>query len=156
MKTILLLVGKTQTKNFQAGISDYSERITHYMPFEIKVIPELKNTRNLNEEQQKVREGELILKELQPADTVVLMDEHGKELRSIELAQWLQGKQNISRRLVFVIGGPYGFSPDVYSRANEQLSLSKMTFSHQMVRLIMVEQLYRACTIIKGEPYHHE
>lgn len=156
MKTILLLVGKTQNKNFQAGISDYSERITHYMPFEIRVIPELKNTRNLNEEQQKVREGELILKELQPADTVVLMDEHGKELRSIELAQWLQGKQNISRRLVFVIGGPYGFSPDVYARANEQLSLSKMTFSHQMVRLIMVEQLYRACTIIKGEPYHHE
>lgn len=156
MKTILLLVGKTQNKNFQAGISDYSERITHYMPFEIKVIPELKNTRNLTEEQQKAREGELILKELQPADTVVLMDEHGKELRSIELAQWLQGKQNISRRLVFVIGGPYGFSPDVYARANEQLSLSKMTFSHQMVRLIMVEQLYRACTIIKGEPYHHE
>ena len=113
-------------------------------------------TRNLNEEQQKVREGELIRKELQPADTVVLMDEHGKELRSIELARWLQGKQNISRRLVFVIGGPYGFSPDVYARANEQLSLSKMTFSHQMVRLIMVEQLYRACTIIKGEPYHHE
>ena len=98
----------------------------------------------------------LILKELQPADTVVLMDEHGKELRSMELAWWLQGKQNISRRLVFVIGGPYGFSPDVYARANEQLSLSKMTFSHQMVRLIMVEQLYRACTIIKGEPYHHE
>ena len=156
MKTILLLVGKTQNKNFQAGISDYSERITHYMPFEIRVIPELKNTRNLNEEQQKVREGELILKELQPADTVVLMDEHGKELRSMELARWLQGKQNISRRLVFVIGGPYGFSPDVYARANEQLSLSKMTFSHQMVRLIMVEQLYRACTIIKGEPYHHE
>lgn len=156
MKTILLLVGKTQNKNFQAGISDYSERITHYMPFEIRVIPELKNTRNLTEEQQKAREGELILKELQPADTVVLMDEHGKELRSIELARWLQGKQNISRRLVFVIGGPYGFSPDVYARANEQLSLSKMTFSHQMVRLIMVEQLYRACTIIKGEPYHHE
>lgn len=156
MKTILLLVGKTQNKNFQAGISDYSERITHYMPFEIRVIPELKNTRNLTEEQQKAREGELILKELQPADTVVLMDEHGKELRSVELARWLQGKQAISRRLVFVIGGPYGFSPDVYARANEQLSLSKMTFSHQMVRLIMVEQLYRACTIIKGEPYHHE
>ena len=156
MKTILLLVGKTQNKNFQAGISDYSERITHYMPFEIRVIPELKKTRNLTEEQQKAREGELILKELQPADTVVLMDEHGKELRSVELARWLQGKQAISRRLVFVIGGPYGFSPEVYARANEQLSLSKMTFSHQMVRLIMVEQLYRACTIIKGEPYHHE
>ena len=156
MKTILLLVGKTQNKNFQAGLSHPRQRKTHYMPFEIRVIPELKNTRNLNEEQQKVREGELILKELQPADTVVLMDEHGKELRSIELARWLLGKQNISRRLVFLIGGPYGFSPDVYARANEQLSLSKMTFSHQMVRLIMVEQLYRACTIIKGEPYHHE
>ena len=156
MKTILLLVGKTNNKNILAGINDYCERITHYMPFEIRVIPELKNTRNLTEQQQKTREGELILKELRSSDTVVLMDEHGKELRSVELARWLQGKQAISRRLVFVIGGPYGFSPEVYARANEQLSLSKMTFSHQMVRLIMVEQLYRACTIIKGEPYHHE
>lgn len=156
MKTVLLLVGKTQNKHFLASIHDYQERIGHYMPFEIKIIPELKNTKNLSESQQKVKEGELILKELQPADTVVLMDEHGKELRSLELAKWLQEKQNVSRRLIFVIGGPYGFSTDVYARANEKLSLSKMTFSHQMVRLIMVEQLYRACTIIKGEPYHHE
>ena len=156
MKTVLLLVGKTQDKHFLAGIHDYQERIGHYMPFEIKIIPEIKNTKNLTAAQQKVREGELILKELQASDTVVLMDERGKELRSTEFARWLQGKQNISRRLVFVIGGPYGFSSDVYARAGEQLCLSKMTFSHQMVRLIMVEQLYRACTIIKGEPYHHE
>ena len=156
MKTVLLLVGKTQDKHFLVGIHDYQERIGHYMPFEIKIIPEIKNTKNLTTAQQKVREGELILKELQSSDTVVLMDERGKELRSTEFARWLQGKQNISRRLVFVIGGPYGFSSDVYARAGEQLCLSKMTFSHQMVRLIMVEQLYRACTIIKGEPYHHE
>ena len=156
MKTVLLLVGKTQDKHFLAGIHDYQERIGHYMPFEIKIIPEIKNTKNLTAAQQKVREGELILKELQSSDTVVLMDERGKELRSTEFARWLQGKHNISRRLVFVIGGPYGFSSDVYARAGEQLCLSKMTFSHQMVRLIMVEQLYRACTIIKGEPYHHE
>lgn len=156
MKTVLLLVGKTQDKHFLAGIHDYQERIGHYMPFEIKIIPEIKNTKNLTAAQQKVREGELILKELQSSDTVVLMDERGKELRSTEFARWLQGKQNISRRLVFVIGGPYGFSSDVYARAGEQLCLSKMTFSHQMVRLIMVEQLYRACTIIKGEPYHHK
>lgn len=156
MKTVLLLVGKTQDKHFLAGIHDYQERIGHYMPFEIKIIPEIKNTKNLTTAQQKAREGELILKELQSSDTVVLMDERGKELRSTEFARWLQGKQNISRRLVFVIGGPYGFSSDVYARAGEQLCLSKMTFSHQMVRLIMVEQLYRACTIIKGEPYHHE
>ena len=156
MKTVLLLVGKTQDKHVLAGIHDYQERIGHYMPFEIKIIPEIKNTKNLTAAQQKVREGELILKELQSSDTVVLMDERGKELRSTEFARWLQGKQNISRRLVFVIGGPYGFSSDVYARAGEQLCLSKMTFSHQMVRLIMVEQLYRACTIIKGEPYHHE
>ena len=156
MKTVLLLVGKTQDKHFLAGIHDYQERIGHYMPFEIKIIPEIKNTKNLTATQQKVREGELILKELQSSDTVVLMDERGKELRSTEFARWLQGKQNISRRLVFVIGGPYGFSSDVYARAGEQLCLSKMTFSHQMVRLIMVEQLYRACTIIKGELYHHE
>ena len=156
MKTVLLLVGKTQDKHFLAGIHDYQERIGHYMPFEIKIIPEIKNTKNLTTAQQKAREGELILKELQSSDTVVLMDERGKELRSTEFARWLQGKQNVSRRLVFVIGGPYGFSSDVYARAGEQLCLSKMTFSHQMVRLIMVEQLYRACTIIKGEPYHHE
>ena len=126
------------------------------MPFAVSVIPELKNTKSLSEEQQKVLEGELILKQLQPADTVVLLDEHGREPRSVELAAWLEKKLQTARRLVFVIGGPYGFSPAVYERANEQLSLSRLTFSHQMVRAIFVEQLYRACTIIKGEPYHHE
>ena len=126
------------------------------MPFNITVIPELKNTKALTEVQQKEREGDLILQKLQSSDTVVLLDEHGKELRSIEFADWLQRKQNTTRRLVFIIGGPYGFSKAVYERANERLSLSKMTFSHQMVRLIFCEQIYRACTIIRGEPYHHE
>ena len=156
MKTELLLVGKTVNKHFIAGINDYVERTNHYMPFNITVIPELKNTKALTEEQQKEREGDLILQKLQSSDTVVLLDEHGKELRSIEFADWLQRKQNTTRRLVFIIGGPYGFSKAAYERANEKLSLSKMTFSHQMVRLIFCEQIYRACTIIRGEPYHHE
>ena len=156
MKTLLILVGKTTDKHFQAGISDYAARISHYMPFDIVTIPELRNTKSLSEEQQKTTEGELILKQLQPSDTAVLLDEHGKEYRSVEFGQWLSQKQQTARRLVFIIGGPYGFSPEVYVRANEKISLSKMTFSHQMVRLIFTEQLYRACTIIKGEPYHHE
>lgn len=156
MKTLLMLVGKTTDKHFQAGIDDYVERIGHYMPFELSVVPELKNTKSLTEDQQKKAEGDLILRQLQPSDTVVLLDEHGKELRSIEFAQWLENKRNTARRLVFVVGGPYGFSKEVYARANEQLSLSKMTFSHQMIRLVFTEQVYRACTIIKGEPYHHE
>ena len=156
MKTILILVGKTQNKIFKVGIDDYVSRIEHYMPFSITTISELKNTKSLSEDQQKQKEGELILKEIQPSDTVVLLDEHGAEFRSIAYAKWLKQKQNTSRRLVFIIGGPYGFSPDVYTRANEKISLSRMTFSHQMVRLIFTEQLYRACTIIKGEPYHHE
>lgn len=153
MKTLLILVGKTTDKHFQAGITDYVERIGHYMPFELVTIPELKNTKHLTEEQQKVMEGELILRLLQPSDTMVLLDEHGHEFRSIEFAQWMEQKRNTARRLVFVIGGPYGFSKDVYARANEQLSLSRMTFSHQMIRLVFTEQVYRACTIIKGEPY---
>lgn len=156
MKTTLIQVGKTTNKHFIAGISDYVERINHYMPFEVVTIPELKNTKNITEEQQKQSEGELIIKQLQPTDTVVLLDEHGVEYRSVDFARWLEQKRNTARRLVFVIGGPYGFSKDVYSRANEQVSLSKMTFSHQMIRLTFTEQVYRACTIIKGEPYHHE
>ncbi|EFB93499.1 MAG: 23S rRNA (pseudouridine(1915)-N(3))-methyltransferase RlmH [Prevotella bivia] len=156
MKTILILVGKTTNKIFQTGINDYTERIGHYIPFNITTIPELKNTKSLSEEQQKQKEGELILKEILSSDTVVLLDERGKDFRSIEYAEWLRQRQATARRLVFVIGGPYGFSKDVYDRANEKISLSKMTFSHQMVRLIFTEQLYRACTIIKGEPYHHE
>lgn len=156
MKTLLILVGKTTDKHFIAGIKGYAERITHYMPFEIKVIPEIKNTKSISEDQQKEKEGELIIKHIQNSDTVVLLDEHGAEYRSTEFAQWLQKKQNVCRRLIFVIGGPYGFSEAVYKRAEEKVSLSKMTFSHQMVRLIFTEQIYRACTIIKGEPYHHE
>ena len=157
MKINLILVGKTNSNTFQGIIDDYSERIKHYTPFEVTVIPELKNTKSLSQEQQKKMEGDLILKLLQDSDYVVLLDEHGKELRSIEFATWMSKKQqSVSRRLVFIIGGPYGFSPDIYGRANEKLSLSKMTFSHQMVRMIFVEQLYRVFTIIKGEQYHHE
>lgn len=156
MKTLLILVGKTADKNFTAGINYYVQRINHYMPFDIITIPELKNTKKLTENQQKQLEGELIVKYIQTSDYVVLMDEHGKEYRSTDFAKWLVQKQNTARRLVFVIGGPYGFSQQIYDKANEMISLSKMTFSHQMVRLIFTEQLYRACTIIKGEPYHHE
>ncbi len=156
MKAELIVVGKTVNKHFIAVIEDYVARISHYMPFSITVIPDLKNNKSMSEEQQKKLEGESILKFLQPSDTVILLDEHGKEFRSIEFAQWLQKQQNTVRRLVFVIGGPYGFSPAVYQRANGKVSLSKMTFSHQMVRMVFTEQLYRACTIIKGEPYHHE
>lgn len=156
MKTELLLVGKTNDKHFQAGIDDYTQRIGHYMPFSITVIPELKNTKALSEQQQKEREGELILQKIQPSDKLVLLDEHGKEFRSVEFAAWIERQQQLGRKLVFVIGGPYGFSEAVYKRADEKISLSKMTFSHQMVRLVFTEQIYRACTIIKGEPYHHE
>lgn len=156
MKTLLIMVGKTTDRHFQAGIDDYVGRIGHYMPFETVTIPELKNTKKLSEDQQKTAEGELILKQLSPSDTVVLLDEHGRELRSVEFARWLEQRRATARRLVFVVGGPYGFSQAVYDRANEQLSLSKMTFSHQMIRLVFTEQVYRACTIIKGEPYHHE
>lgn len=156
MKTELILVGKTNDKHFQAGIDDYCQRIGHYMPFAITVIPELKNTKSLSENQQKTKEGELILSKLQPSDHLVLLDERGKDFRSVEFARWLEQRNANVRRLVFVIGGPYGFSDEVYARANEKISLSKMTFSHQMVRLVFTEQIYRACTIIKGEPYHHE
>ena len=156
MKTALILVGKTNDTHLQAIISDYAERITHYMPFEIIVIPELKNTKSLSEEQQKVREGEQIMKQLTAQDTVILLDERGKQYRSLDFAKWIEKQQLTARRLVFVIGGPYGFSSTIYDRANGKISLSMMTFSHQLVRTIFTEQLYRACTIIKGEPYHHE
>ena len=156
MKVELLLIGKTVNRHFVAGIEDYVSRINHYLPLTVTVIPELKNNKKMTESQQKTLEGQLILKKIMPSDTVVLLDEHGKELRSVELAAWLEEKQSTTRQIVFVIGGPYGFAPEVYERADEQLSLSRLTFSHQMVRLIFTEQLYRACTIIKGEPYHHE
>ena len=157
MKINLILVGKTNSKTYESIIDDYSERVKHYTPFEVTVIPELKNTKSLSQDQQKTLEGEQILRQLQDSDYVVLLDEHGQELRSIEFATWMGKKQQaVSRRLVFIIGGPYGFSPAIYQRANEKLSLSKMTFSHQMVRMIFIEQLYRAFTILKGEQYHHE
>lgn len=156
MKIELIQIGKTVNKIFVEGINEYLGRIKHYVPFNITTIPEIKNTKSLSESQQKTLEGTLILKQLQAQDTVVLLDEHGKEFRSVEFAAWLEKQQQVARRLVFVIGGPYGFSDDVYERANSKISLSKMTFSHQMVRLIFCEQLYRACTIIQGEPYHHE
>ena len=157
MKISLILVGKTVNKDFVKLIDEYAGRVKHYIGFEIVTIPELKNTKSLSAEQQKQAEGELILKQLQGGDHVVLLDEHGKEFRSIEFADWMTRKTNtVSKRLVFIVGGPYGFSPSVYDAANEKISLSKMTFSHQMIRLIFVEQIYRAMTIIKGEPYHHE
>ena len=157
MRTALILVGKTVNKHFVDLIDDYVSRVKHYIGFDIITIPELKNTKNLSADQQKLQEGELILKQIQAGDHVVLLDEHGKELRSVEFSRYMEQRmQTVSKRLVFIIGGPYGFSPDVYAKANEKLSLSKMTFSHQMVRLIFVEQLYRAMTIMRGEPYHHE
>lgn len=156
MKTQLILVGKTTNKHLATVIDDYVGRIGHYMPFSVVVVPELKNTKALSEEQQKEREGELILQKIKPTDTLVLLDERGSELGSVAFSQWLQRKQSSARSLVFVIGGPYGFSKVVYNRADEQLSLSRMTFSHQLIRVVFAEQLYRACTIIKGEPYHHE
>ena len=156
MKSELIVIGKTVDKHIIACIEDYNKRISHYMSFGITTIPNIKDTKNMSEDVQKEKEGEMILKMIQPSDHVVLLDEHGKSFRSIEFAEWIEQKQIYTRKLVFISGGPYGFSPKVYERANEKLSLSKMTFSHQMIRLIFIEQIYRACTIIKGEPYHHE
>ncbi len=157
MKIAFLVVGKTVNKQLDALIDDYVKRLGHYTPFEMTVIPDLKNTKSLTEAQQKEKEGEMILAALNAGDYVVLLDEGGKEFRSVEFAQYIAQKQNNAvRRLVFVVGGPYGFSQKVYDAAREKLSLSRMTFSHQMVRLIFTEQLYRAMTILKGEPYHHE
>ncbi len=156
MKTELILVGRTQSRLTEEGMADYARRVAHYMPFNVEVIPELKNTRAMSHDEQKQREGELILKRIGTADHVVLFDEHGRQYRSVDFARWLQKKQAAGQKLVLVVGGPYGFSEAVRKRADEAVSLSPMTFSHQMVRLIIAEQIYRACTIIKGEPYHHE
>jgi len=157
MKISLLVIGKTDETYLQNGIEIFLKRIPHYISFEMKVIPDLKNSKNLSEDQQKEKEGELIIQQLALSEELFLLDEQGLETSSIEFARFLE-KKMISgiKRLVFVIGGPYGFSTSVYSRANGKLSLSKMTFSHQMVRLIFAEQLYRAMTILKGEPYHHQ
>lgn len=157
MKIALLTVGRTDKDWVKQGLDIYVSRLKHYIPFSIMEIPELKNVSALSREQIKSKEGELILKNLKPTDDLVLLDERGKEYSSVEFAKVLQDKINYEGKdIVFVIGGAYGFSEDVYRRANSRMSLSRMTFSHQMVRAIFAEQLYRAFTIIKGEPYHHE
>lgn len=156
MQITLLVVGKTTDKTLDSLIADYQKRLTHYIPFQMRVIPELKNAKSLSFEQQKTLEGQEILKVVGPTAFVVLLDEHGKEYRSVEFADYLQKRMSAGQDMFFVVGGPYGFSPEVYARANGKISLSQMTFSHQMIRLIFVEQIYRAMTILRGEPYHHE
>ena len=157
MKIKLLAIGKTDNKHLIQLIEDYQKRLSHYVKFELKVLPDIKNTKNLSESEQKEKEGDLILKELIATDQLLLLDEKGHEFRSLEFSRFLQKKMNSGiKQLVFVIGGPYGFSDVVYKKAQGKVSLSKMTFSHQMIRLFMVEQLYRAFTILKNEPYHHE
>ncbi len=157
MKISLLVIGKTDEAYLQKGIEIFLKRIPHYISFDIKVIPDLKNSKNLSEHQQKEKEGEFILQQVSTSDELFLLDEQGIESSSVEFARFLEKKMIAGvKRMVIVIGGPYGFSGNVYARANGKVSLSRMTFSHQMVRLIFVEQLYRAMTILKGEPYHHE
>lgn len=157
MKIALVVIGKTDAGYFVEAIDEYKSRLVHYIPFEMEVIPDLKNVKNLSESQQKEKEGELILKSLQAGDYLVLLDDKGKEFTSMQFSAYLEKKMHtVARRLVFVVGGPYGFSEAVYRAASEKISLSKMTFSHQMIRLIFVEQVYRAMTILNHEPYHHE
>ena len=157
MKIKLLAIGKTDDKNLQQLIDVYQRRLQHYVKFELDLIPDLKNAKNLSELQQKEKEGELILAKIQNTDDLVLLDDKGKQFTSVEFSNYLQKKMNAAtKQLVLVIGGPYGFSEAVYQRATGKLSLSKMTFSHQMIRLFVVEQLYRGFTILKNEPYHHE
>lgn len=157
MKICLLVIGKTDATYIREGIGEYEKRLKRYLPFEMKVLPDIKNAKSLTESLQKEKEGELILEQLQPTDWVVVLDEKGKHHTSMEFSSYLSQKMlGGIKRLVFVVGGPYGFADSVYQRANEKIALSKMTFSHQMVRLIFVEQIYRAMTILKGEPYHHE
>lgn len=157
MKIVLLAIGKTDDKNLIQLIDNYKNRLKHYVKFEFDIIPDIKNVKNLSEAQQKEKEGALILKKLQPTDHLILLDEKGKEFRSVNFADFLQKKMNSGvKRMVLVIGGPYGFSDIIYDKAQGKISLSKMTFSHQMIRLFMVEQLYRGFTILKNEPYHHE
>ena len=152
-----MTVGKTDKKWVQEGIKIYADRLKHYIPFSITEIPELKNVSAFTKEQIKTKEGELILKNIRPSDDLILLDEHGKEYTSVEWSKFIEQRMSRSGKdIVFVIGGAYGFSQEVYSRSDAKVSLSKMTFSHQMVRAIFVEQIYRAFTIMKGEPYHHE
>lgn len=156
MKITLLVVGKTTDQRLQTLIDDYQQRLKHYIPFEMVVIPDLRNAKALTQAQIKEQEGIEILRRITPAMDVILLDEHGREYRSIEYAEWIQKKMSAGRDITFIVGGPYGFSAAVYERANGKISLSKMTFSHQMIRLFFTEQIYRAMTILRGEPYHHE
>lgn len=157
MKILLVVVGKVLTKYIDDGIKVYTDRLKHYLPFEIKTLADLKSTKGLTQFQQKQKEGEMILSAVKPGDFVILLDERGKELTSRGFAEMIDKRMAlVNRNIIFVVGGPYGFSEEVYSRADSSLSLSKMTFSHEMVRLFFVEQLYRAMTILRGEPYHHD
>ncbi len=157
MKILLLTIGNTDKKYMKEGIDDYVKRLTFYLPFEIKIIPDLKNRSALSEDLQKEKEGLLILNQVLPGDYLILLDERGTEFSSLEFSKWMEKKMIAGlRQLVFVIGGPYGFSKMVYQRADFKIAMSQLTFSHQMVRMIFVEQIYRAMTIIKNEPYHHQ
>ncbi|WP_299335726.1 23S rRNA (pseudouridine(1915)-N(3))-methyltransferase RlmH [uncultured Psychroserpens sp.] len=152
----LLAIGKTDNRDLQSLIDEYQKRLGFYIKFEFEIIPDIKKVKNLSEAQQKQKEGALILSKLNNSDVLILLDENGKQLDSVGFSQYLQKHMNSGiKQLVFVIGGPYGFSPEVYQKANGKLSLSKMTFSHQMIRLFVIEQLYRGFTILKNEPYHH-
>lgn len=157
MNIKLLAIGKTDDKNLQTLIEQYQKRLSFYVKFDLEVIPDIKNAKNLSEAQQKEKEGELILSKITPTDQLILLDENGKSFSSVGFSDYLQKKMNSGvKTLVFVIGGPYGFSDVVYQKANGKVSLSEMTFSHQMVRLFVVEQIYRAFTILRNEPYHHQ
>ncbi|MEG0796947.1 MAG: 23S rRNA (pseudouridine(1915)-N(3))-methyltransferase RlmH [Odoribacter sp.] len=157
MKICLLVIGKTDAAYIREGIAEYEKRLGRYIPYEMKVIADVKNAKNMSEILQKEKEGELLLEQFQQTDVVILLDENGRQYSSVGFSEFLAQKMlNGTKRLIFVIGGPYGFSEAIYQRANDKISLSKMTFSHQMVRMIFAEQLYRAMTIMKGEPYHHE
>lgn len=157
MQITLLAVGKTDHQSIQTLVEEYSKRLGFYVKFTFEVIPDLKNTKNLLESTQKDKEGELILKKIDTSDEMILLDENGKQFTSLDFSVYLQKKMNAGlKKLVFVIGGPYGFSDAVYKRANGKISLSKMTFSHQMVRVFFIEQIYRAFTILRNEPYHHQ
>jgi len=157
MKILLLVIGKTDEKYLLEGMGKYRDRLKHYIGFDYEEIPDIKNRKSLSEAQQKKQEADLILAKLKVGDKLVLLDEKGKEYRSVEFAKHLQQQMNSGiKRLVFVVGGPYGFDTSVYNKSQGKLSLSKMTFSHQMIRLFTLEQVYRAMTILKNEPYHHE
>ena len=152
----LIAIGKTDNKQLISFIEEYIKRLGHYINFKLDIIPDVKNTKNLSEAQQKQKEGELILGKLNNTDSLILLDENGKQFDSVSFSSYLQKHMNSGvKQLVFVIGGPYGFSEEVYKKANGKISLSKMTFSHQMIRLFFIEQLYRGFTILKNEPYHH-